>query len=301
MKLINSSAEILYDINPYKHIEKIGRICYKSENLITEDSCYKFVDRLVRAKHFAILEHARIEFIIEDFEQYNINLEDIIHIPALHFKSLGMSPNTVNLNISMSHLYNPKWSKYPDVFHLFQILKNVVESEFKPDIDYIRPSNIKFIQETSYEIQASHLTMKFIVDRGISHELVRHRCAAAQSSTRYCDYSKDKFGSEITFVKPSEYDSWTGQVKTMFDESMQQAENTYLWLVTKGKLTPEIARSWLPHALMTEVVLTMDVDQWNHFFDLRLYGTTGKPHPDMEDVCKKAKILFDEATNLSFI
>lgn len=286
MKLIESSAEILYDPNPYKHVERIGRICYKSENLITEDSCYKFVDRLVNKSHFAILEHARLEFHIECFDIYDINIEDLIEIPGIHFRVNPDIPNIVAINVSMSHLYNPKWSKYPKVFELFELLKDFIESKYKSNLDLSYIPNISHIENSKSIIP--HTSIKFVVDRGISHELVRHRCAVAQSSTRYCDYSKDKFGSQITFVKPSEYDTWTGQVKSMFNESMKTAEDTYIWLTTKGKITPEIARDWLPHSLMTEVVLTMNVDQWNHFFDIRLHGVTGKPHPDMVDVCKKA-------------
>lgn len=131
---------------------------------------------------------------------------------------------------------------------------------------------------------------------GNSHELVRHRCSVAQSSTRYCNYAKEKFGSEITYIEPSTYAEWTPDVRDRFESYLEDCENLYMYMINSG-LQPQQARAILPNALMTEVVLTMSIDRWEHFFDMRSRGITGKPHPDMKFIADKAIELFTEYKN----
>jgi thymidylate synthase (FAD) len=127
------------------------------------------------------------------------------------------------------------------------------------------------------------MTVRFIVDRGVSHELVRHRMASfSQESTRYCNYSKGKFGSEITLIKPcylkegtDAYDVWR--------IAMNEAEQAYFGMLDCGK-KPEEARAVLPTSLKTEVVMTANMREWRHVFRLRAAGETGKPHPQMAEV-----------------
>lgn len=153
-------------------------------------------------------------------------------------------------------------------------------------------------------------TMRFLTDRGVSHELVRHRVFSfAQESTRYCNYSNnDKFGNELTFIYPS----W-GYTKTAvqangipyngvprfdgdyFEEHLLEAERIYLELIEKFNWTPQQARAVLPNALKTEVCMTGFASDWRYFFDLRYYGETGKPHPDMELLASKARSEFMKA------
>ena len=120
----------------------------------------------------------------------------------------------------------------------------------------------------------------FIVDRGVSHEIVRHRLASfAQESTRYCNYGNK--GGEITVVRPNylsddaSYCAWV--------DSCEQCERTYLNMLELGS-TPQEARAVLPTSLKTEIVVTMNLREWRHFFKLRALGTTGKPHPQMLEV-----------------
>ncbi len=144
---------------------------------------------------------------------------------------------------------------------------------------------VKMIMENGHESVLEHavMTVRFVVDRGVSHELVRHRLASySQESTRYCNYSKGKFGNEITVIEPfylnpehDEYEVW----KT----SCQVAENAYMDLLDYGK-TPEEARAVLPTSLKTDVVMTANMREWRHFFRLRAAGETGAPHPQMEEV-----------------
>ena len=139
------------------------------------------------------------------------------------------------------------------------------------------------------------LTVRFIVDRGVSHELVRHRVASfAQESTRYCNYSQDKFGNEITVVRPL----WLkdGLAKDLWETACENAESSYFRLLEEG-WTPEEARTVLPNSLKTEVVMTANMREWRHFFRLRALGETGKPHPQMEEVA--LSLLSDLQIHLS--
>lgn len=132
-------------------------------------------------------------------------------------------------------------------------------------------------------LEHASVTVKFVVDRGVSHELVRHRIASfAQESTRFCNYSKDKFDSEVTFIIP-EYLDYGSTAFDIWKEQMKSAEKAYFDMLEFG-LSPQEARSVLPNSLKTEVVMTANLREWRHFFRLRAAGVTGTPHPQMLEV-----------------
>ena len=132
-------------------------------------------------------------------------------------------------------------------------------------------------------IEHFSISVKFICDRGVSHEIVRHRIASfAQESTRYCNYIKDDFGSEIAVIKPLFFDEGTYGYDVWYD-ACKSAEAAYFDLLNYG-CTPEQARSVLPTSLKTEIIVTMNLREWRHFFNLRALGTTGKPHPQMKEI-----------------
>ena len=137
-----------------------------------------------------------------------------------------------------------------------------------------------------HESVLEHINMrvKFIVDRGVSHELVRHRLASfTQESTRYCNYSQDKFGNEITVIRPCFLtDNSSGQFNT-WSRAMVDCENAYFMMLKQG-CTPQEARSVLPNSLKTEVEMTTNLREWRHILNLRAAGITGKPHPQMLEV-----------------
>ena len=123
-------------------------------------------------------------------------------------------------------------------------------------------------------------TVKFVVDRGVSHEIVRHRLASyCQESTRYCNYIKDGFGSEITFIKPFFLDENTGGW-FHWKSSCEFAEYAYFGLLDLG-CTPQEARSVLPNSLKTELMMTANLREWRTFFKLR---TAPSAHPQMREV-----------------
>ena len=148
-------------------------------------------------------------------------------------------------------------------------------------------------------IEFFDITVKFTCDRGVSHELVRHRMASfAQESTRYCNYSKDKFGNELTFIEPIWYDSLGITHKQDFEIALERCEDDYLEFIRQG-WTPQQARAILPNALKTEINMKANLREWRHFFKLRCSTAA---HPDMRvlalDLLKQfhdnIPIIFDD-------
>jgi thymidylate synthase (FAD) len=189
MKIVEPSATLLWATPvPVAIIEQIGRVCYKSEDCITEESAVAFVRMLLTRKHEAMIEHASA---------------------SIHF----------------------------------------------------------------------------VTDRGISHEIVRHRLASyAQESTRYCNYSKEKFGREITVVRPSSVEGDSSR-KAAWERACTDAEAAYFRLLDAG-VTAQIARSVLPTCLKTEIVMTTNLREWRHFLGLRLAKDA---HPDMRRIARLAQ------------
>ncbi len=170
---------------------------------------------------------------------------------------------------------------------IYQLIEQAGRTCYKSE-DRITPeSAAKFVSDTvkrGHEAMLEHasMTVKFIVDRGVSHELVRHRLFSfAQESTRYCNYSKDKFGKEITVIRPL----WLQDdlARDLWETACDSAEKAYFRLLDEG-WSPQQARAVLPNSLKTEVVITGNMREWRHFFRLRAAGTTGTPHPQMAEV-----------------
>jgi len=135
-------------------------------------------------------------------------------------------------------------------------------------------------------LEHSFLSIRFICDRGVSHELVRHRLASfAQESTRYCNYSQDKFGNELTFIKPLFWDKDSFEY-SRWENVCKMAEDEYCRLMSQPWCTPQEARSILPNSIKTEVVMSTNYREWRHFFKLRAARATGPAHPQMEEITR---------------
>ena len=204
MRIIEPYFEILDELDGKKmlqKIERIGRVCYKSEDLITEDSAEKFIRNILKRGHESVIEHEKI-------------------------------------------------------------------------------------------------SVKMVCDRGVTHEIVRHRVASySQESTRYCNYQKDKFGNELTFIMPVFWKEDSPEY-ALWKESMQQIEDQYMKLIDMGASAQE-ARSILPNSLKTEIVVTMNLREWRHFFRLR---TASAAHPQIREIAgmvleefrRQIPVVFDE-------
>lgn len=166
--------------------------------------------------------------------------------------------------------------------HIERIARTCYKSEDKvTDESYI--PMIRSLIKRGHEAMLEHgsFSVRFIVDRGVSHELVRHRVASfAQESTRYCNYGKS---GDVTFIRPVFFNENSVDMNNWVDSCMK-AERDYLYLIDVRERTPQEARAILPNSLKTEVVMTANFREWRHFFKLRAEGSTGKPHPQMLEV-----------------
>lgn len=288
MKLIESSVQIIEEKDPYKMIELAGRTCYKSENKITENSAKEFVDRMIKLGHGAMLEHGTIYLKIDKTEDGHLP-------PARLYWSDG------------NHKKYTKVRKHGNSIYVTTNLRVIVENNRLDDLQY---------QVEPTEHHEKRITAKFICDRGVSHEFVRHRVFSfAQESTRYCDYSKDKFGNDITYIIPSwldlpegKYSNWdndwcdVSELKLLYPEvdnlsdpancflqSIKNAEYYYFMLINRG-WKPQQARQVLPNATKTELVMTGFESDWEHFFELRCSGAA---HPDARKLADELKSLMN--------
>lgn len=292
MKLIESSVQIIEEKDPYKMIELAGRTCYKSEDKITENSAKEFVDRMIKLGHGAMLEHGTIYLTIDGEDP---NLSKIQSNP--HTKV-----NLVPYEVLTEGNYTISYKAY-----ITTNLRVLVENNLKELLCY---------QVEPTEHHEKRITAKFICDRGVSHEFVRHRVFSfAQESTRYCDYSKDKFGNDITYIIPSwldlpegKYSNWdndwcdVSELKLLYPEvdnlsdpancflqSIKNAEYYYFMLINRG-WKPQQARQVLPNTTKTELVMTGFESDWEHFFELRCSGAA---HPDAKKLADELKSLMN--------
>lgn len=163
---------------------------------------------------------------------------------------------------------------------------------------------VKRILASGHESVIEHekLTVRVICDRGVTHEIVRHRIASySQESTRYCNYSKNSFGNEISVIEPCFWQSDSQEDKqklAAWKQAMEEAEKAYMKLIELGATAQE-ARSVLPNSLKTEIVMTMNLREWRHFFRLR---TSNAAHPQMREIArpmlddfkKRIPVIFDD-------
>lgn len=290
MKLIESSVQIIEEKDPYKMIELAGRTCYKSED--NREQRKEFVDRMIKLGHGAMLEHGTIYLTIDGEDP---NLSKIQSNP--HTKV-----NLVPYEVLTEGNYTISYKAY-----ITTNLRVLVENNLKELLCY---------QVEPTEHHEKRITAKFICDRGVSHEFVRHRVFSfAQESTRYCDYSKDKFGNDITYIIPSwldlpegKYSNWdndwcdVSELKLLYPEvdnlsdpancflqSIKNAEYYYFMLINRG-WKPQQARQVLPNATKTELVMTGFESDWEHFFELRCSGAA---HPDAKKLADELKSLMN--------
>ena len=279
MILVKPTFEIIEQENTLigmkKHIERAARTCYKSEDLITDDSAIKMVARLAKSKHYAMLEHATV-YLKADRE---IDLCD--SVGDMVWSSLD------------KYIDNPysKVETKDECIFVTTNMRVIIENGWQEDFIYM-------CEPTDYHHK--RVTVKFITDQGVLREFTRHRVFSfAVESTRYCNYSKDKFGNEVSFIIPTwcngieegedyDFNGINNRMTLMptelsFLRSLRESENTYMRLLEMG-WKPEQARNVLPLATKCEIVMTGFVSDWKHFFELRAKGTTGKPHPQAEEL-----------------
>lgn len=295
MKIINAQASVLVENDPIKKIEKCGRVCYKSEDKITEDSSEKFVANIIKRGHEAVLEHASFIFQVS----YNV-YEDLrekvkfveTHYPVkMYLRFTDSEGYIVSGNVRAWRDFF-RFSGVPPYMNDFVEANPILFPEFKSDSPFnleggewsIRQISTNDLVSTYQRLVHEDVSVKFICDRGISHEIVRHRPASfCQESTRYCNYSKDGFGGEITVINPISFDCSDSPYR-IWKKSCENAETAYFDLLDEG-CTPQEARDVLPNSLKTELIMTAPLMEWCHFFNLRMSAAA---HPQMREVASYA-------------
>ena len=317
MKALQAAATIIdidFGKNVLEKIELVGRTCYKSENKITDDSAEKFVSNLIKSGHEAMLEHASFCFELPHDAWIDLSIwcsaskfDDGFKC-FLRFTTDGRCLISGNVrawrdfakmfckrNGFLPHFLKQFFQDYPILFPEFQD-----DGIFKRyELVEMVPVYVEDLKTENEFLTHCDITVKFIVDRGVSHELVRHRVASfAQESTRYCNYGKDKFGGQITFIIPLYLDYKSAGWNT-WKETMENCEKAYFDLLNIG-LTPQEARAVLPNSLKTEIVMTANAAEWVHFFELRACNKTGKAHPQMLEVTRPLLDEFKKTINVIF-
>ena len=279
MKLIKQSFEILDQQcgleGIYKQIEISGRTCYKSEDKITEDSAKEFVDRMIKSGHGAMLEHGTVYLAIPISEWRCTD----------DYRDSYISNPYSNVNDSLVD-----WENNEGTVYITTNLRVLVENGWLDDLQYI-------CEPTEYH--EKRITVKFTTDQGILREFTRHRVFSfAVESTRYCNYTKDKFSNEITFIQPNwisdkdieNYhmdfgyfiDQDTNHITAVnrFMSALKNAEYFYMELIKLG-WKPQQARTILPLATKCDMVMTGFVSDWKHFFELR---DAASAHPQAQEL-----------------
>lgn len=325
MKFIEPSVEIIRQEpgidGMMKIIELAGRTAYKSEDHITEDSANKFVKMLKNRNHGAALEHGTCYLAIprkvwnEIVDDHDFNFMDCPY----QFYGFDYRCN----------------SDGQDFIYLTTNYRVLVEYGYEQLLDYmVTPTEDEFqYNKGSYQHYYRRITVKFICDRGVSHEFVRHRVFSfLQESTRYCNYSKNKFGGEITFIIPRwihdiqndivktvdsltkdyriEYAFYKGtdlmnmlsvvdRTVSEYMDTLEKIERCYLDMINLDdgtKLIPQQARQILPNCLKTELIMTGTIGQWKHFFELRCAPSA---HPDAKYLATQLEEKFRNAGYLN--
>lgn len=253
----------------YRQIEIAGRTCYKSEDKITETSAKEFVDRMVKSGHGAMLEHGTVYLkvpnsVVDEGFQFGTNWSTLCLNPYTRYISDG------------------------DYYYYTTNYRVIIEHDLQGVLEYL-------CEPTEYHVK--RVTVRFICDMGVAREFCRHRLFSfAQESTRYCNYSKAKFGKELNCIIPCWYknmfegNSYNIELCHTYDltiseglsrteaawiQAMCEAESTYFGLLTEGEPAQQ-ARNVLPLALKTELIMTGTIEQWKGFFKLR---DAGSAHP----------------------
>lgn len=325
MKILESTASIIPQepglIGAYKQIEKVGRACWASENYITEHSYQTFVEGLMEREHNAPLEHGTIY---------------LVYMVGSPMYDMSYMTNISDVNKFKNNPYSKVIEKRYDVAAeakydnwIFEFVAN-----FGPSTVYYITTNLRVIIENfnrdnrqrvldhivnvPYKEHEIRITVHFTCQRAISAEFNRHRKdSIMERSSRYCNFSKDKFGNEIGIVKPN----WVindipnldfiGYIKTLNNHDNSEwskfdywifanlaCEWSYMNLIELGA-KPEEARDILPMDLQTELYHTAFISDWIHFFKLRAWNSKGnKPHPEAK---KLARMIFDKFVELGLV
>jgi len=301
--LVNPSYQVLLGLDEQSvpiGLEYCARICYKSEGEITPNSAVEFTTKMVEHKHNSTLEmrvktfkvvtskehaHTLISvmpkfLIIDEIDFWCEDVTDSVMLLVTGsiraFREMVMLQPECKVNMAIANYLN---HKFPFLFHDLCI-KEVYSDDVK--IDMVNLTQLDSLQYRHVDVflRHRHIAVKFIVNRAVTHEIVRHRpCSFLQESQRYCRYSEDKFGNRVTFVKPTAFFDEDSEEYDQWKKVMLFTEEIYLNLLKTS--TPQAARTVLPNSCKTEIIVFASLVEWNHIFHMR---TSKAAEPSMREV-----------------
>lgn len=297
MKFINPSVDIWeQDVtNPdtlieamWAHIARCVRVCYQVDKPKNNETEEEYVKRVIfrnsyerLTNHYSVLEHGAIYFSIEfpDAIDGDDNVDDELY-----------ELSNILLNYDKFSKVKKEDTEFTHIWHISTNLRVLVEHDIIWALKYAVPFNPKW--------HTRRVTVSFITSLGIAREFNRHRVhSISEESTRYCNYSKDRFGNELTFVIPTWYTGGNGKndrecsMDSEFELTCEEAELSYKRMISWGA-APQQAREILPLATKVQTIHTAFADDWKQFFALRADGVSGPPHPDAEILAKPLKEEF---------
>lgn len=293
MIIVNPSYEIQDDLDQASlvvRLEACGRICYKSEEKISESSALPFVKKIAEHGHNSVMEMAAVTL------RLACSSQQITGLLGCQPKFLFIDQVDKGLLVTGSiRAFRELYLAFPEIA-LVQAMVDflgarhpcLLEGVWKPMERQSAPSPIgvekmtlEQVEQLAPDLLLRHrfLGVKFIVNRAVTHEIVRHRpCSFLQESQRYCRYSQDKFGNQVTFIRPLFFVPGSAEYK-LWQQAMEVTESLYLQLLETA--TPQAARSVLPNSCKTEIIVYCNLAEWKHIFRLR---TSPAAEPSMREV-----------------
>ncbi len=293
MHIVSPSFEVLDHLDRESlavRIEYCGRICYKSEDKIDQNSALPFVTKMAEHGHNSVLEMGVVTLQIHCSNEHKVTELFLTQPKYLHIDHRGgemlitgsvrafremlmFHPDCAMVRAMCSYLNN----RHPYFFSTI-FPKNGLKDDPSISVTKMELTEVDRLPPAKRE-KHRHIGVKFIVNRAITHEIVRHRpCSFLQESQRYCRYSDDKFGSEVTFIKPMFFEEDSPEY-TIWHKAMLDTEQMYLQLLETS--SPQAARTVLPNSCKTELIVYANLAEWRHIFNLR---TTKAAEPSMREV-----------------
>ena len=271
-------------------LETCGRLCYKSEDKITEDSALPFVTKIAAHGHNSVLEMAAVtlrvtcsaedadSFILLQPKYFSVDrMENGLLVTGSIRSFREMFPRATD-NKVVHAMVSFLAGRDP---YLYQGVYDPEKAQPAPADIGVEKLSLETVEKLDDALIMKHryVGVKFIVNRAVTHELVRHRaCSFLQESQRYCRYSKDKFGNQVTFIKPMFYKE-DSEEYMLWKKAMEHTEKLYLQLLETS--TPQAARTVLPNSCKTEIIMYCNLTEWKHIISLR---TPPAAEPSMREI-----------------
>jgi thymidylate synthase (FAD) len=293
MKIIDPYFQIQDDLDRKGlavRLEECGRICYKSEELITEGSALPFVKKIAAHGHNSVMEMAVVtlhvqcssaqiaalmlcqpKFLILDQRDDGLLITGSIR----SFRELYMRCANIQIVNTLTSFLG---SRHPYLFDGVWNAQNAWEEETALPVKKLTLDEVEQLP-VALMLRHRYIGVKFVVNRAVTHEIVRHRpCSFLQESQRYCRYSQDKFDNQVTFIRPMFYKEDTEEYR-LWVQAMMETEKIYLKLLETS--TPQAARTVLPNSCKTEIIVYCNLEEWRHIFRLR---TSNAAEPSMREI-----------------